>query len=109
MTKSLQDRIEILEHIVFNDENSLQRRVERLEKAVLSTKLQKELIEEDNKNLIHKYTLNTCLITMVASLALGVLVNVMLIHRETVKDPNVRKEIQANNMKSLPKLKFLNR
>lgn len=52
---------------------------------------------------------HTCLITMVASLALGVLVNVMLIHRETVKDPNVKKEIQANGMKNLPKFKFLNR
>lgn len=97
MTKSLQDRIQLLENIVFNDENSLQKRVQRLEEAVLSADLQKQIIEEDNKSLIHRYTLNTCLITMFASLALGVLVNVMLIHGEKVKDPQVKKEILANN------------
>lgn len=106
MTKSLQDRIQLLENIVFNDENSLQKRVQRLEEAVLGVNLQNQVIQEDNRNLIHKYTLNTCIITMFASLALGVLVNVMLIHQEKVKNPEVKKEIQANNMKSLPKFKF---
>jgi len=95
--KNLQDRIQILEDIVFNDENSLLKRVQRLEEAVLSADLLKQKIEEDNKTLIHRYTFNTCLITMFVSLALGVLINVLLIHKENVKNPEVKKEIISNN------------
>jgi hypothetical protein len=95
--KSLQDRIQLLEDIVFNNKDSLLKRVERLEEAVLSADLQKQKIEKDNKNLIHRYTFNTCLITMFVSLALGVLINVLLIHKENVKDPKVKKEILAKS------------
>lgn len=95
--KNLQDRIQLLEDIVFNDENNLLKRVQRLEEAVLSADLLRQTIEEDNKSLIHKYTFNTCLITMFVSLALGVLINVLLIHKENVKNPEVKKEIISNN------------